>query len=352
MLQQEFWNILFFGLLSSFVVYNVHFGAGTVHAVHRGGSSRDSSIARLLPMPGKQSLLISSGAGPVAVLLATALLEEGHAVTLLDYASSGVSTDKLYSSLQSSSTSSSSSSTGSSSVAGRLQFASCDMQNTQQLADVLDSGQPDAVVLLAGSAAGESEPKLAFLDSTSSRVLSLLSAIGNSTVSKLLVSSSLAVYGQHSNTPVSEDSTCCKPASMQGHTAQLVEAAVQAYAAATPSLSAAILRHGFVFGAPSSAGLGTASGAALGAARNPPTVYIVGSGRAYSQRDVWKACHKLFGGGPQANEELPSDEACQGITADTSKFTAHTGWRAKLQLEDALIHALQRQQGTAAQAQH
>lgn len=129
--------------------------------------------------------------------------------------------------------------------------------------------------------------------------------------------------------------------------------------------------------------------AALGAARNPPTVYIVGSGRAYSQRDVWKACHKLFGGGPQvgtgwqelagqllavhlakrnhgltlvccgsnlvdyastrakhlnvtyvmlpscwsmlcmlqANEELPSDEACQGITADTSKFTAHTGWR-------------------------
>jgi hypothetical protein len=35
--------------------------------------------------------------------------------------------------------------------------------------------------------------------------------------------------------------------------------------------------------------------AALGTASNPPAVYNVGTGRAYSQQDVWTACHKVFG---------------------------------------------------------
>jgi UDP-glucose 4-epimerase len=65
---------------------------------------------------------------------------------------------------------------------------------------------------------------------------------------QLLVSSSFAVYGQASDTPVAEDSACCKPTSMQGHAAQLVEVAVQAYAAAMPGFSAAVLRHGVVIG--------------------------------------------------------------------------------------------------------
>jgi hypothetical protein len=144
MLQRQFWNILFFGLLSSFVIYNVHYGGGRVHAV-LGGSSSGSSIARLSLMPGKQHLLISSGAGRLAVPLALALLEEGHAVTLLDNASSNSSASKLYLSLQRSS----------SSFEGRVQVAPCDMQNAQQLAEVLTAALPDAVLLLAGGAAGE-----------------------------------------------------------------------------------------------------------------------------------------------------------------------------------------------------
>jgi hypothetical protein len=33
----------------------------------------------------------------------------------------------------------------------------------------------------------------------------------------------------------------------------------------------------------------------LGAASNPPAVYNIGHGRAYSQQEVWSACYTLFG---------------------------------------------------------
>jgi hypothetical protein len=147
MLQRQFWNVLFFGLLSSFVIYNVHFGAGRTHAVL--GANGSGNISGLTPMNGKQHLLITSAAGLVAPTLALALLDEGHAVTLLADASCMDSTDKLHKLLQRSSGSSSSS------AAGRLQIASCDTDNATELAEVVVAAQPDAVVLLAGQAAGE-----------------------------------------------------------------------------------------------------------------------------------------------------------------------------------------------------
>jgi hypothetical protein len=151
MLQRQFWNILCFGLLSSFVTYNVNFGGGRVHAVLSGSSSSGSSsrtVARLSPLPGKQNVLITSGPEIATIHLALAFLEEGHAVTVLNAADSCGSTDKqLHRLLQSSSSSSS--------AVGRLHIVSCDISKNHQLAEVLVKAAPDAVVLLAGSAAGE-----------------------------------------------------------------------------------------------------------------------------------------------------------------------------------------------------
>jgi hypothetical protein len=147
MLQRRFWNVLFFGLLSSVVIYNVHFGAGRAHAVL--GANGSGKLAGLTPVIGKQHLLVASAAGLVGPHLALALLDDGHAVTLLADASCMNSTDKLYQLLQSASSSISSS------VASRLQIASADKENSTELAEVVAAAQPDAVVLLAGQAAGE-----------------------------------------------------------------------------------------------------------------------------------------------------------------------------------------------------
>jgi hypothetical protein len=147
MLQRQFWNVLFFGLLSSFVIYNMHFGAGRAHAVL--GANGSGKIAGLTPVVGKQHLLVASAAGLLGPNLALALLDDGHAVTLLADASCMDSTDKLYQLLQSTSSS------ASSSIASRLQITSCDTEKSSELAEVVAAAQPDAVVLLAGQAAGE-----------------------------------------------------------------------------------------------------------------------------------------------------------------------------------------------------
>jgi hypothetical protein len=147
-MQRQFWNVLFFGLFSSFVIYNVHFGAGRAHAVL--GANGSSKVTGLSPVSGKQHLLVTSAAPLERSTLALALLEEGHAVTLLADASSMDSTDKLYmyNLLQRSSSSSS--------VVSRPQIISCNAENATELAEVVAAAQPDAVVLLAGQAAGES----------------------------------------------------------------------------------------------------------------------------------------------------------------------------------------------------
>jgi nucleoside-diphosphate-sugar epimerase len=44
--------------------------------------------------------------------------------------------------------------------------------------------------------------------------------------------------------------------------------------------------------------------AAVNAVSNPPAVYNVGSGRAYSEQEVWSACHKVFGIKPQVRSWL------------------------------------------------
>jgi hypothetical protein len=106
---------------------------------------------------------------------------------------------------------------------------------------------------------------------------------------QLLVSSSLAVYGQAYDAPVTEERTCCKPATIQGHAAQLVEAAVQAYAAATPSFSAATLRHGTVIGAPPRAKSGVR--AKNGRQQLPLTVKLVSV--CHSTAVQFAACCKI-----------------------------------------------------------
>lgn len=172
MLQPRFWHLLFWGLLSSFIVYNVHFSP------NKAIPGSINSSTDLEPLAGKQHVLVTSGAGFFGSHLALALLEQGHAVTLVDDLQSRPSISHLYRLLGGTST--------------RLKVLSCNLGSSQQLADVLAAEQPQIVVHLSDHAAeslSDANP-LEYLANSSSHVLSLLKAMDSSnTVSKVSTTS-------------------------------------------------------------------------------------------------------------------------------------------------------------------
>lgn len=78
MLQPRFWQLLFFGLLSSFAIYSIHFSNPAL------APKEINSKVSLRPATGKFHVLLTQGASFVGSHVALALLEAGHAVTLVD----------------------------------------------------------------------------------------------------------------------------------------------------------------------------------------------------------------------------------------------------------------------------
>lgn len=128
MLQPRFWQLLFFGLLSSFIIYSINF-TGTVPP-----SSAINPHVGLHVAPGKSHVLVTHGSGFLGSHIALALLEDGHAVTLVDEHPFSVS--HLYKLLAAS--------------GSRLKAISCCLSDAPQLQALLSSAKPatDAVVHL------------------------------------------------------------------------------------------------------------------------------------------------------------------------------------------------------------
>jgi UDP-glucose 4-epimerase len=147
-------------------------------------------------------ILVTGGAGYIGSVVADHLLRAGHAVTVLDNLSRGHRE----------------------SVPARAEFVLGDTGDQLILASIFEQGRFDAVMHFAASIeAGESVlyPER-FFENNCSRTLTLLQAVLQFQVPRLVLSSTAAVYGEPKRIPISEDHPL-EPTNPYGESKLIVE---------------------------------------------------------------------------------------------------------------------------------
>lgn len=147
-------------------------------------------------------VVVTGGAGYIGGTVATLLLKAGHEVTIID---SLVHAQRKY-------------------VPEGATFVQADLAEREKVEGVLrDSGAEGVLHFAALIEAGESmqKPELYFRNNTAS-TLSLLEAMHNTGVNKLVFSSTAAVYGEPAFVPIPENATL-QPTNTYGESKLLVE---------------------------------------------------------------------------------------------------------------------------------
>jgi UDP-glucose 4-epimerase len=147
-------------------------------------------------------ILVTGGAGYIGSVVADRLLRDGHSVTVLDNLSKGAKQ----------------------AVPSHADFVLADTGDAPALDRIFDAGRFDAVMHFAAFIeAGESmlSPELYF-DNNSAKTLTLLRAMLRHRVSRLVFSSTAAVYGDPTRLPIAEDDPL-EPTNPYGESKLMVE---------------------------------------------------------------------------------------------------------------------------------
>ena len=166
-------------------------------------------------------VLVTGGAGYIGGVVADRLLRDRHSVTVLDNLSKGRQL----------------------AVPAQAEFVLADTGDAPALDRIFDAGRFDAVMHFAAFIeAGESmlSPELYF-DNNSAKTLTLLHAMLRHRVSRLVFSSTAAVYGDPTRLPVAEDNPL-EPTNPYGESKLIVERML-AWFHAAHSLRYASLRY-------------------------------------------------------------------------------------------------------------
>jgi UDP-glucose 4-epimerase len=302
-------------------------------------------------------VLVAGGAGYIGSHAVKQLIDAGHRVTVVDNLARGHRQ----------------------AIHPQAGFCELSLADTDALADVMREEKIDCVMQFAAwIAVGESvERPVAYYDNNTAGTISLLKAMDQAYVRRLVFSSTAAVYGQPETTPIVE-TLPKQPINPYGWSKWFVERILQDYAAANREFSFVALRYFNVAGAAADGSLGEGHDpethliplvllAALGR-RGPVTVfgtdyptpdgtcirdyihvedlcaahimamealrpgarvYNLGIGRGYSVREVLDTARKVTGleVPTEYGARRPGDAAV--LFADSSKVQRELGWRPR-----------------------
>lgn len=181
------------------------------------------------------NILVTGGAGYIGSHAVKALIEAGHAVTVIDNLGRGhreaIHTDAA--------------------------FHQLDIRNTDALTDVMTSGGIEAVMHFAALAyVGESvTDPLMYYDNNTHGSISLLRAIDAAGIKRMVFSSTCATYGEPQTMPITEDLPQ-NPINPYGASKLVFERVLKDYAAANTDFGYAALRYFNVAGSASDGSLG------------------------------------------------------------------------------------------------
>ncbi len=187
-------------------------------------------------------VLVTGGAGYIGSLAVWRLLALGHTVSVVDNLANG-----SLAAVQSAEE-----------LAGRAaDFVQADIRDTDLLIRLLRDVQPQAVLHFAGlkSVAESVALPLRYYDHNVQGSLSLLRAMQETAVRRIIFSSSATVYGQAARAPFAETSPI-EPVNPYGRSKWMVEMMLRDFCAADPAFSAVALRYFNPVGAHPSGSLG------------------------------------------------------------------------------------------------
>ena len=188
------------------------------------------------------NILVTGGAGYIGSHTVLALIERGHNVVVLDNFCN--SSPKVMPRLES--------------LAGKnITLCSVDLRNKDQVLAVLKQELIDSVIHFAAlKAVGEScKQPLQYFDNNIAGTISLLSAMQESGVNRLVFSSSATVYGDTDKNPISE-SAARSATNPYGRSKLIIEDMLQDVCTAHADFKVAILRYFNPVGAHSSGMIG------------------------------------------------------------------------------------------------
>lgn len=175
-------------------------------------------------------ILVTGGAGYIGSHTCVELLNAGHQVVVLDNLSN--SSEESLNRVQA--------------LTGKtLDFIQGDIRRTEDLDQVFNTHQIDAVIHFAGlKAVGESQQiPLAYFDNNISGSISLTQAMQRAGVFNLVFSSSATVYDEANTSPLNETMPTAMPTNNYGYTKLIVEQLLEKLSLADPRWSIALLRY-------------------------------------------------------------------------------------------------------------
>ncbi|MGM9580426.1 MAG: UDP-glucose 4-epimerase GalE [Anaerovibrio sp.] len=188
-------------------------------------------------------VLLAGGAGYIGTHTAVQLLKGGYEVVVVDnYDNSCPEAVKRAQEL----------------AGGKISLYEADIQDKAVVQEILAKERPDTVIHFAGlKAVGESVAKpLKYYRNNINTTLSLLEAMAETGVQRIIFSSSATVYGEQNPSPYSEDmpkGLCTNP---YGWTKSMMEQILADAAAANPELGVVLLRYFNPIGAHESGRIG------------------------------------------------------------------------------------------------
>ena len=181
------------------------------------------------------NVMVAGGAGYIGSHAARQLIEAGHQVVAVDNLCRGHQA----------------------AVAARAAFRQIDLADTRGLAQVMTDQSVDCVMHFAALAyVGESvEEPLSYYDNNTAGTISLLKAMKQAAVKRLVFSSTCATYGEPATTPIVETMPQ-EPINPYGWSKWCVERVLRDYGAADGEFAFASLRYFNVAGAAADGSLG------------------------------------------------------------------------------------------------
>ncbi len=175
-------------------------------------------------------ILVTGGAGYIGSHTCVELLNAGHQVVVLDNLSN--SSEESLNRVQA--------------LTGKtLDFIQGDIRRAEDLDQVFNTHQIDAVIHFAGlKAVGESQQiPLAYFDNNISGSIALIQAMQRAKVFNFIFSSSATVYGESNPSPYQEMMPLGMPNNNYGYTKLVIEQMLEKIAIADPQWSIALLRY-------------------------------------------------------------------------------------------------------------